>query len=104
MARLGIDFGTTNSVVVCSDRGRYPVVPHFVQTAIGRVFNDVFPSVVAFEHDTGEFVYGPDAERALARPGAEKRYSVMRSLSGDGVVAISVSHQPRSSRPMRICF
>jgi molecular chaperone DnaK (HSP70) len=80
MARLGVDFGTTNTVVVCSDRGRYPVVPHVVQTAIGRVVNEVFPSLVAFEHDTGGFVYGSDAERALARPGAERRYSVIRSL------------------------
>ena len=78
MARLGVDFGTTNTVVVCSDRGRYPVVPHVVQTAIGRVVNEVFPSLVAFEHDTGGFVYGADAERALARPGAEKRYSAIR--------------------------
>ncbi len=80
MARLGIDFGTTNTVVVCSDRGRYPVVPHVVETAIGRVVSEVFPSVVAFEHDTGALVYGSDAERALGRPGAEKHYSAIRSL------------------------
>src|SRR3990172_68562 len=80
MARLGVDFGTTNTVVVCSDRGRYPVVPHVVDTAIGQVIREVFPSLLAYEHDSGRFVYGPEAERALARPGAERRYSVIRSI------------------------
>lgn len=80
MARLGVDFGTTNTVVVCSDRGRYPVIPHTVETAIGRVVSEVFPSLLAYEHETGRFVYGSDAERALAPPGAEKRYSVIRSI------------------------
>jgi molecular chaperone DnaK (HSP70) len=80
MARLGIDFGTTNTVVVCSDRGRYPVVPHVVDTAIGQVVRDVFPSVLAYEHDTGQFLYGPQAERCLVQPGADTRYSVIRSI------------------------
>ena len=80
MARLGIDFGTTNTVVVCSDRGRYPVVPHVTETAIGRVVQEVFPSVLAYEHATGRFLYGPDAERCQARPGWEQRYDVIRSV------------------------
>lgn len=80
MARLGIDFGTTNTVVVCSDRGRYPVVPHVTDTAIGQVVRDVFPSLLAFDHVTGEFLYGPDAERCTARPGSDQRYSVIRSI------------------------
>lgn len=80
MARLGIDFGTTNTVAVSSDRGRYPVVPHVVETAIGRVVRDVFPSLFAYDHDSHGFLYGPDAERCLARGDADKRYSVIRSL------------------------
>jgi molecular chaperone DnaK (HSP70) len=80
MARLGVDFGTTNTVVVCSDRGRYTVVPHAVDTAIGRVVNDAFPSVIAYEHDTGRFLSGWDAERVLAQPRAEERYSAIRSV------------------------
>ena len=80
MARLGIDFGTTNTVVVCSDRGRYPVIPHVVETAIGQVVRDVFPSLLAYEHATGRMLYGPDAERCLVRPGAHERYSVIRSI------------------------
>jgi len=75
-----MDFGTTNTVVVRSDRGRYPVIPHAVDTAIGRVVRDVFPSLAAYERDSGHFLYGPDAERCLARPGAERRYGVVRSL------------------------
>lgn len=80
MARLGVDFGTTNTVVVCSDRGRYPIVPHTVETAIGRVVNDVFPSLLVYEHATGRFICGWDAERALAQPGGEKRYSAIHSI------------------------
>jgi molecular chaperone DnaK (HSP70) len=80
VARLGIDFGTTNTVVVCSDRGRYPVVPHGVDTAIGRVVTEVFPSLVAYEHAADRFTYGLDAERALAQPGAERRYTALRSI------------------------
>ncbi len=80
MARLGIDFGTTNTVVVCSDRGRYPVVPHTVETAIGRVVRDIFPSIVAYDHDSGDLLFGPDAERCLTRPDAERRYGAIRSV------------------------
>lgn len=80
MARLGIDFGTTNTVVVCSDRGRYPVVPHVTETAIGQVVREIFPSLLAYEHETGRMLYGPEAERCLARPAAERRYSAIRSI------------------------
>jgi molecular chaperone DnaK (HSP70) len=80
MARLGIDFGTTNTVVVCADRGRFPVVPHRTDTAIGHVIRDVFPSLLAYDHQSGALVYGADAERCLIRPGAEERYSPIRSI------------------------
>jgi molecular chaperone DnaK (HSP70) len=80
MARLGIDFGTTNTVVVCSDRGRYPIVPHVAETAIGRVVRDVFPSLLAYEHDSGRFLYGSDAERCLLRGAGDARYSIVRSI------------------------
>jgi molecular chaperone DnaK (HSP70) len=40
----------------------------------------VFPSLLAYEHATGRFVCGWDAERALAQPGAEKRYSAIHSI------------------------
>jgi molecular chaperone DnaK len=80
VARLGIDFGTTNTVVVCSDRGRYPVVPHVAETAIGRIVRDVFPSLLAYEHDSGRLLYGPEAERCLQRNAGDARYSIIRSV------------------------
>ena len=42
--RLGIDFGTTRTVVACADRGNYPVLG-FVDDA--GDCHDWFPSVVA---------------------------------------------------------
>jgi len=80
VARLGIDYGTTNTVAVCSDRGRYPIVPHITETSIGPVTRDVFPSLVVFDRETGRWLFASDAERCLARPGAERRYAVPPAL------------------------
>ena len=80
MGRLGIDFGTTNTVVVCSDRGRYPVVPHVADTAIGHVIREVFPSLIVYDREDGTFRFGMEAERCLVRAGGESRYVVIRSL------------------------
>ncbi len=80
MARLGIDYGTTHTVAVSSDRGRYPVVPHVVETAIGPVSSEVYPSLIVQEEDSGRFLFGFDAERALYRPGGSRRLRVIRSL------------------------
>ncbi len=54
--RLGIDFGTTRTVVACADRGNYPVLTFC--DAAGDAY-DWFPSVVA-ERD-GELRFGFDA-------------------------------------------
>lgn len=80
MARLGIDYGTTNTVVVTADRGRYPLVPHVVDTAIGRVAREVFPSLFVFDTSTAGLRFGADAERALTEPGAAQRYIPVRSF------------------------
>jgi molecular chaperone DnaK (HSP70) len=80
MARLGIDFGTTNSVVVTSDRGHYPVVHHTVETAVGPVLREVFPSLIVFDTEQRRFFYGLDAERLMARSLSESRYRPIRSL------------------------
>ncbi len=69
--RLGIDFGTTRTVVAWCDRGNYPVVS-FVDDA-GDAF-ECFPSVVA-EKD-GELRYGFDAERVAKSP----EWNVLRSF------------------------
>jgi molecular chaperone DnaK (HSP70) len=80
MNRLGIDYGTTNTVVVCSDRGRYPVVPHQIETAVGSVASPVFPSLAIRDRETGRYHFGAAAERMLVQPGAANRYDVIRSL------------------------
>lgn len=80
MARLGIDYGTTNTVAVCADRGRYPLVPHITDTSIGRVAREVFPSMFVYDTATSTLRFGAEAERSLAEPGAAQRYIPIRSL------------------------
>ena len=67
MARLGIDFGTTNTVVVLSDRGHFPVVHHRVSTAAGEIIEEVFPSVVWLDSRKGEWRFGLEADRRARR-------------------------------------
>ena len=80
MARLGIDYGTTNTVVVCADRGRYPLIPHLTDTSIGRIAREVFPSLMVLDTTTSTLRFGAEAERALAEPGAAQRYIPIRSI------------------------
>lgn len=76
--RLGIDFGTTRSIVAIVDRGNYPVVS-FLDTAGDA--HEYFPSVAALEGD--EFCYGFEALAAADR-GAELVRSFKRALgAGD---------------------
>lgn len=75
--RLGIDFGTTRTVVACADRGNYPVLG-FVDDA-GDSY-DWVPSVVA-EVD-GELRFGFDA--VAAGEDAHVVRSFKRLLSGAG--------------------
>jgi molecular chaperone DnaK (HSP70) len=80
MARLGIDYGTTNTVVACADRGRYPLVPHVADSSIGRIVRETFPSLIVCETETGRLRFGAAAERALTETGAERRYIPIRSF------------------------
>lgn len=79
--RLGIDFGTTRTVVAVSDRGNYPVVS-FVDGAGDA--HEWFPSVVA-END-GRLVYGFEALERGGRPGWTLVRSFKRLLGGPGVM------------------
>ncbi|CPR13129.1 DnaK family protein [Mycobacterium bohemicum DSM 44277] len=65
--RVGIDFGTTHTVVAAVDRGNYPVLS----------FDglDAWPSVIAAGAE-GELRFGPDAVAVRNRPG----WSVLRSF------------------------
>ena len=73
--RLGIDFGTTRTVVAFCDRGNYPVVG-FTDEAGDAV--DCFPSIVA--EKAGELRFGFDAERLGADPAWTLLYSFKRLL------------------------
>src|SRR5947209_7563913 len=75
--RLGIDFGTTRTVVAYADRGNYPVV-QFIDAAgdaIGWV-----PTLVA-ERD-GELRFGLDAAAVVEDPTFTVVRSFKRLLSG----------------------
>jgi len=65
--RVGIDFGTTHTVVAAVDRGNYPVV------SFDGV--DAWPSIVAANAD-GELRFGVDAAAFRQEPG----WSVLRSF------------------------
>src|ERR1700722_9214965 len=65
--RLGIDFGTTHTVVAVVDRGNYPVV------SFDGV--DAWPSIIA-ANDGGELGYGPGAAADRRHPD----WSVLRSF------------------------
>jgi molecular chaperone DnaK (HSP70) len=67
--KLGVDFGTTRTVVACADRGNYPIVSFL--DAAGDA-HDWFPSVVA--ERAGELRFGFDA---LA---ADASFTVVRSF------------------------
>ena len=74
--QLGIDFGTTRTVVACVDRGNYPVV-HFEDNA-GDACGFI-PSLIA-EKD-GELCFGFDAAAALDNPAYTALPSIKRLLS-----------------------
>src|SRR3954452_21977639 len=72
---LGLDFGTTHTVVAHGDRGNYPVVAFLDEDGDAR---DHFPSVVA--DDEGTLVYGLVALEA-ARRGMPSARSFKRLLA-----------------------
>ena len=65
--RVGIDFGTTHTVVAAVDRGNYPVL------SFDGV--DAWPSIIA-ANTAGELRFGPDAAAVRHEPG----WSVLRSF------------------------
>jgi molecular chaperone DnaK (HSP70) len=75
--RLGIDFGTTRTLVACADRGNYPIV-QFVDRAGDAA--DFIPSIVA-ERD-GELLYGLDAAAVVDDSSFAVLRSFKRVLSG----------------------
>src|SRR5687767_10910825 len=82
--KLGIDLGTTRTLVACADRGNYPVVGFF--DADGDP-HEHFPSVIAL--DGKKLVYGFDALKA-AKDGAPMLRSFKRALASSDVTAETV--------------
>src|SRR5437899_2989031 len=76
--RLGIDLGTSRTVVAIVDRGNYPVVAFL--DARGDA-HEHWPSITA--EVAGELVHGLDA-RDAANAGAPGRASWKRSLGAAG--------------------
>jgi molecular chaperone DnaK (HSP70) len=74
--RVGIDFGTTRTVVAVADRGNVPVVAF--ETADGDVL-DHFPSIVA--SDGEQLLFGHDALARLDTPGWTGLRSFKRLLA-----------------------
>ena len=66
--KLGIDFGTTNTVVAFADRGNYPVVTFDGHGSV--------PSIIAVCRADGALRYGHDAA-ALAR---DPQWALLRSF------------------------
>lgn len=81
--RLGIDLGTTRTLIAVEDRGNYPLVGF---TDSNGDLLDHYPTISA--EVEGALVHGPDAD-AAARGGAPALYSWKRLLSrlgaGDAV-------------------
>jgi len=77
--RLGIDFGTTRTIVAQVDRGNYPVVTFFDTEGDPH---DYFPSVVACRD--GILLFGFEAQAAAA-DGAPLLRSVKRTLAAPDV-------------------
>ena len=74
--RLGIDFGTTRTVVAACDRGNYPVVSF--NTPRGET-QEFFPSLIA--EKGGKLVFGFDAQEKRGDPGWTLCPSFKRWLS-----------------------
>jgi molecular chaperone DnaK (HSP70) len=82
--RLGIDFGTTRTVVAFADRGNYPVVT-FLDESGDPV--EAFPSVVA--ENAGKLCFGFEAVAKSSDPSWTVVRSFKRLLGGPHVSATS---------------
>lgn len=80
--RLGVDFGTTRTIVAALDHGNTPVVGF--DAGDGDVI-DAWPTLAAT--DGSRWVFGPQAARLLHTPGWQGLRSFKRLLSGPEATA-----------------
>jgi molecular chaperone DnaK (HSP70) len=84
MARLGVDFGTTNTVAVVHDRGVFSVVLHRAETGAGTIVQETYPSAILIEGASDKRWFGLEADRRFGQhgPGPGNLYfpSIKRQL------------------------
>jgi len=80
MARLGIDFGTTNTVVTVHDRGMFSVVLHQAKTRAGTIVQELYPSAILIDQNSGQHYFGIEADRRFAQLGPASEYVFIPSL------------------------
>ncbi|HXG63711.1 MAG TPA: Hsp70 family protein, partial [Blastocatellia bacterium] len=73
---LGIDYGTTRTVVAVADRGNYPVVSFHNE---GGDTQEWYPSLIAARD--GELLFGLDAAARQGEPGWQMARSFKRELA-----------------------
>jgi len=80
MARLGIDFGTTNTLVMIEDRDVLSEVLHVWDTGAGRIAQAIFPSAILINRSTGERWFGIEADRRFGQLGPTDDHVFVPSL------------------------
>jgi len=80
MARLGIDFGTTNTVAMIHDRGMFSVVLHATRTRAGTVVQEVYPSAILIDKASGRRWFGVEADRRFGQTGPSSDHVFIPSL------------------------
>lgn len=103
MLRLGVDFGTTNSVVALTDRSGVQVLQHRLYIPEGpEVVEPLFPSLVAAAGPAeGDLLFGLEAEAEARRAGHRSLRSVKRHL-GDYFEGrtVTLDGQPQDLRTL----
>lgn len=80
MARLGIDFGTTNTVAMIHDRGMICEVLHSAKTGAGTIVQPIFPSAILIDKDSGQRWFGIEADRRFGQVGPGRNHAFISSL------------------------
>jgi molecular chaperone DnaK (HSP70) len=80
MARLGIDFGTTNTVAMIHDRGMICEVLHSAKTGAGTIVQPIFPSAILIDKKSGQRWFGIEADRRFGQIGPGRNHVFIPSL------------------------